>query len=116
MPKELTLDAFAQQLRPQRSIKLPTDPLSELADCFGESREERIGPTERAPIVAQSGVFARDGDRFFAGFERPRFHMRELSRMGFVERLGVVFQGARLGALTGWLLAAGLLVARLVGW
>jgi signal recognition particle GTPase len=108
-----------------------------LADYFRDSREEtlaqverilaavrpeertepkRLGPSERARIVAESGVPVADVDRFFAGFERLRVRMRELAGMGFFQRLGVVFGGAGLVVLLPWLLVVALLVARLAGW
>ena len=137
MPAEFTLDEFAKQLRQLQGMNVRTDPLSELADYFRDSREQtltrverilaairpeerteptRVGEPERARIAAESGVPIADVDQFLAGFERLRVRMRELAEMGLFQRLGVAFGGTGLVVILPWLLVVGLLVARVAGW
>src|SRR5258708_13475452 len=115
MPTEFTLEEFAKRVQQLRKMKVRTDPLSELADYFRDSREEtvsrveqvlaairpedrtepkRVGESERARVAAESGVPVTDVDRFFTGFERLQMRMQELAGMGFFQRLAVPFGGA----------------------
>jgi signal recognition particle GTPase len=138
MGTDFTLDDFANQLHQLRRLPTGTDPLNDLLESFRDSREQtlaridrilaavspeerrdpgRIGPAERSRIAAESGTAPADVERFFAGFERIRSRLAEVGQMGMLQRLRLVLgtPGCAIYLLP-WLLAIGLLAARVFGW